>query len=69
MSKKWRHPELRGGEVFLTNMTSENFHRIEWKTKRAGAQAYDIKNRPFKGLFPVFVQKSELDAAGVRLKR
>lgn len=76
------HPELKKGEVFLTNTSDERipFHSdrdckwesgweaILWKTKRRGITAYDIYGHPFNYAFPVFVRKSELLKAGVNPK-
>ena len=71
------HPELREGEVFLTNIVVEdvldgegNWEEIEHKTKRQGQQAYDIWGLPLPARFkPVFVQQSELVEKGIRLTR
>lgn len=57
------HPELREGEVFLTNALS--LSGIGWKTKRSGYVAYDIYGKPIHGMFPVFVQRKELEKAGI----
>ena len=53
------HPELRDGEVFLTNIEPEELHSIEWKTKRMGRVAYDRRGWVIydRHLVPVFVQK------------
>jgi hypothetical protein len=58
------HPELRPGEVFLTNDNAPGFETISWKTKRLGRQAYNMKGELTWGL-PVFVQATELEAAGI----
>jgi len=55
------HPELREGEMFLTNCTIPDYVRIGWKTKRIGRQAYTIDGEKLKVLIPVFVQKEEYD--------
>ena len=60
LGKKGEHPELDEGEIFLTNSTLEGYPQIGWKTKRKGMIAYDINEVPVKGLFPVFVQQSEI---------
>ncbi len=62
------HPELQKGEVWLTNTQEDGWHDIGWSTKRAGTVAYDragcaISTSP--RYFPVFAQRSELEAAGV----
>lgn len=62
------HPETQEGEVFLTNADSEGFaEHIGWKSKRKGEVAYDVHNKPVKSydFFPVFVQRSELEAGGI----
>ena len=66
---RYQHPELREGEVFLTNssFSHEDYQRIVWKTKRAGHTAYDVEGKVVKNCFPVFVQTTELDKAGVKL--
>jgi len=56
-----KHPELKDGEIFLTNSTIEGYPHLVWKTKRTGMIAYDINDVPVKGLVPVFVQQSEIN--------
>ncbi len=58
------HPELKKGEIFLLNIGWNEFNEIKWKTKRQGKHAYTNHGRPVKRLVPVFVQHSELEAAG-----
>ena len=82
MGKNQNHPELREGEVFLTNVPMERegedydpmimkgvhltlFRDIPWKTKRLGGIAYDVLGREVLYMLPVFVQKAELEAAGI----
>lgn len=60
----WQHPELREGEMFLTNSTEEEYGRIRWMTKRIGEVAYNIRGEVIDSidkLFPVFVQKQEYE--------
>ena len=68
MSKSFNfiHPELQEGEIFLTN-TNEGMSWCGWKTKRQGKIAYDIEGNPIShmGYVPIFVQRSELRAAGI----
>lgn len=66
------HPELREGEVRLTNMIPDriidgqtDWEAIGHKTKRTGNVAYSLKGEPIEEYKPVFVQKSELDEAGI----
>ena len=61
LGKNEKHPELKGGEIFLTNSTLEDYNcRIGWKTKRMGEIAYDTDGAPINDLFPVFVHLSEI---------
>jgi hypothetical protein len=59
------HPEMRDGEVWAFNGTDEHFHASAWRTKRLGEQAYDIWGRPIGGCYPVFVQRTEVEARGI----
>ena len=63
------HPELQDGEIWLTNATREQLDDIGWRTKRMGKQAYDRQGHPIWDgeTYPVFVQKTELDEAGVSI--
>jgi hypothetical protein len=66
----WVHPELRKGEVFLKNMTKEEFNnRCRYNFKRLGNVAYNWDNKPLdkispENLFPVFVDEGEYRAKG-----
>jgi len=65
---EWTHPELQEGEVFIGNVTTEVFNGSWWIDKRLGNVAYDIngisimKGRDF---FPMFVNRQEIEKAGV----
>lgn len=59
------HPEMRDGEVWAFNGTDEHFRKSVWRTKRLGQQAYDIWGRRIQFLQPVFVQRHEVEAAGM----
>lgn len=72
----WKnHPELRTGEVFLTNASDNpgghpddprsDWEVIGWQTKRRGNVAYNRKGKPIRDMFPIFVQRQELKKAGV----
>lgn len=61
------HPELRKGEVFLTNTTDDDWALVDHRTKRKGRVAYDIHNNPIDGSFPVFVQRDELVSKGINV--
>lgn len=62
------HPELKKGEIWLTNiqnLNSDVFQQIGWKTKRLGNTAYCLdgeilNNSQSKIWRPVFVQICEL---------
>ena len=58
-----RHPELKDGEIFLTNVRLFNdvdgFNDIGWTTKRFGMCAYTIFGERVAGAIPVFMQRSE----------
>lgn len=60
-NQKWKHPELKEGEMFLCNSAIRDFGGIGWKTKRMGIQAFDIYRNKIKYIFPIFVQKKEYD--------
>ena len=55
------HPELREGEMFLTNTTNEDYVKIGWISKRRGNHAYTIHGTEIKWYAPVFVQKKEYE--------
>jgi len=55
------HPELKEGEMFLTNSSFENYTLIGWRTKRRGIQAYTIDGEELIMIRPVFVQKEEYE--------
>ncbi len=62
--KVMRHPEIREGEIFLTNSTVKEYEKVGWKTKRMGYIALDVNGNIIdstSGLFPVFLQKKEYD--------
>ena len=67
------HPELKVGEVWITNIYKNSGHieaihtlsphpktRVEdiiWKTKRLGTIAYSKDNKVIDGCVPVFVKR------------
>ena len=64
------HPELLPGEIFFCNLNcARGFQRmweeISWQTKRRGITGYDMNGEIIPGAEPVFVQRSEMEAAGV----
>ena len=79
MISKKGHPELRRGEVFLTNINwpvpreddpndpTTDFGEIGYNTKRLGEIAYSSNDIPLPGLRPVFVSRAEFKKARRRL--
>ena len=64
------HPELKEGEVFVTNCADEEvFNHLVWKTKRRGLVVYGRDGKREIGGFPVFAKKSEAEGAGVNPDR
>lgn len=66
------HPEIREGEVWITNADEESFGEIGWRSKRRGVIAMDKFGQPlgnrWRGAFPVFALKSELGKSEVVIK-
>lgn len=46
------HPELRKGEVFITNADADSYRFVGWETKRAGEVSYDISGEPLGERWP-----------------
>ena len=66
------HPELREGEMFLSNISSSDVHLLEeWHSARVGNVAYDIndKRMTYPQIRPVFVLQTEYDARQSALAR
>ena len=61
MGKEKKHPELKEGEVHLTNCSPGEFEDLYWTTKRKGRNAYTNDGTIMHSLVPVFVQKSEIE--------
>jgi len=67
------HPEMREGEVLYTNLNEErdrgenvdNWSQIPYASKRMGEKAYSRKGTPLADYKPVFVQRKDLEDAGV----
>ena len=62
------HPELRNGEMFITNciniddfFDNDNYHSIQYKSKRRGEIAYTIHGEPMENAYPVFIQIKEYE--------
>lgn len=58
------------GEVSIGNMLRTDFISVGWNTKRPGKTAYFASGRPIpksQGFCPVFVQRSEVEVAGVAI--
>lgn len=62
------HPELLEGEMFLTNITIDQYYTIGFKTKRHGNTAYSKTGYVVGRLVPVFVQKKEYDEHMVAIR-
>lgn len=62
MEDDWRHPELRPGGVFVSNMTGEEFEEFPYASKRRGESVCDSAGHRLHApdLFPVFVAATEL---------
>ena len=57
-----KHPELRNGEVWVTNATIDDYRDlIGLQTRRMGKQAYDVSGNLIEDYYHVFAQKSEPD--------
>ena len=55
------HPERCEGEVFLGNLTLEQYlHNVKWVSKRMGVRAYDLAGEIVKELAPVFASAEEV---------
>ena len=54
-----KHPEMKDGEIFLNNISTDNFKFVGWKTKRLGTFAYDIEGNVINELRPLFVMREE----------
>lgn len=62
------HPEATATEVLIGNMWRSDFPKVGWKTKRLGKTAYLTNGKPIpksQAFAPVFVQRAEIEAAGV----
>lgn len=61
-----KHPELREGEILLTNSNETDYESIGWnvggtkklESLRKGRIAYDSKGEIVKDFFPVFVNRN-----------
>ena len=67
MRDMWKnHPEMGEHEILLTNTIDvDNTCWVTWKTKRFGNVAYDVNGNVAEGLRPVFVERQEIEAAGI----
>ena len=58
-----KHPELKGNEVFLANLTLGDYVAVSWVSKRHGNLAYNFygeKLGEFPKIFPVFINISDI---------
>ena len=59
------HPERLEGEVFLGNVSGEDFWEYQLETKRMGVQAFDIHGNCLSpDHYPVFAKRKELEEKG-----
>lgn len=65
------HPEQQSDELFIQNMSDEQFARFNWNSKRQGAVAYDGDGRALSVMdwLPVFVAADELATRGTTVSR
>ena len=57
---QFKHPEIKKGEILLTNTTPDKVRLIGYKIKRVGIIAYeDNSNKKIEGMVPVFVSIKE----------
>ncbi|MBU4482228.1 hypothetical protein L6278_00940 [Candidatus Parcubacteria bacterium] len=65
--KKFQHPELKEGEMFLINAGEEFYKELPWKTKRKGNKMFTVFGDPVENKtdFPIFINKSECESAGI----
>ena len=59
LNQQKRHPEIKEGEILLTNTTREKADLIGYQIKRIGNTAYDDSNKIIEGMVPVFVSIKE----------
>lgn len=78
MSFNDTHPELKEGEVFVTNSFlseegvcsqpgDDSHFSLQLNTKRVGHTAYDINGKRIQGAVPVFAKKDEYEENKHRL--
>lgn len=53
------HPELKIGEMWLTNGYDKLYHHIEYETKRKGNIAFDKYGEIIEGIYPIFIERRE----------
>jgi len=60
------HPECKRGEVHIGNVYTSDFRSVGWKSKRLGKVPRGADGIALKGgnMRPVFVLRSEMEAAG-----
>tara|TARA_R110000850_G_scaffold277120_1_gene423040 strand:- start:20143 stop:20385 length:243 start_codon:yes stop_codon:yes gene_type:complete len=64
MKTYFKHPECLNGEVFLSNMSLENYQNLEFQTKRKGNIPYDGigDELSYENWYPIFIEQQELDS-------
>jgi hypothetical protein len=61
------HADAHADEVWIGNMSATDFPAVGWSTKRLGKIAYDTSGKRIPNFRPVFVQRAEIEAAGVAI--
>jgi len=63
------HPELQKGEVFFSNMSTQDFENLLYQSKRRGMTAYNGEGsrQTSEDWFPVFVAREELEISNLNL--
>lgn len=61
------HPEAQPGEVAIGNIWASDFLMIGWASRRLGKMSYDATGKHIPNFKPVFVLRSEIEAAAVSI--
>lgn len=63
------HPEKLCDEVWLTNTSKGDYHKISYRTKRMGKIGRSSSGYILKNIYPVFVRKAEYDERMMCIRR
>ena len=67
---RWRHPEIRDGEVYMGNTTLTGFRQLPYYSKRLGNVPFNdngsrftdpLTDILFHGIYPFFISDEEYD--------